>query len=1093
MVPVSTTAPPTILVNVPCLPVAWSTVEWARTIAGVPREGPLPALTVLVPRAAVAHALRKEVVRLDRRDTLGGTLFVTSTAAAVEVLRNDGVPFVEGEEGLRATRIRALFRTRLRLLYFDLALLRDAQGWEAAFARTIGELEAAGLSPEGLERHAAHSSETDAPRLHDVAAVWSAANEAAGASWSRARIHGEAASVLARMPRAWPYHGPTIAAVTGHEDAVEATFLLAIPGVQLLGLPARPVRTSYLARCGVTLGHGVEAAMREAHITRKTDSERALLQSYLFETSASLDEKRPRSAGPDGTVHLEEHAGIEEEIEAAAAWVSRLVFEHRTPLEEIGLLLAQLDPVATMLVDRLARRGISAHVSGGIPACTTAAGARALAVVRALQSYLGFEQLAEVLPTLRLAHQEGEARAASERPRRLTRGAARHLAFGLGTVGGNPGHPSGALEWSSRLRARREAVERKILEASVDVEDDDERQRARRARLVVNMHAIEPALDALVDLARDVVVGTSLRDLAPRMAAFLQQWLLSPGEGRAVIASLAERLASLAADASWGALAGEDALRAMENTLLMQRVAVGRFGDASVHIDTLVRAAGLPFEAVRMLGLAEGALPSPPREDAVLPERARAVLRAPGLAGSDRSTAQLHAVDRVVRDTRRVVVFSAPRLGADRTYREPSSLFVEAATALGRPNTRTGRHEGAVPDGRALRRDAFLPARKEASDFSYRTPLAEAAWHERIARVAERAAIDPCDRRVVPARWCSEAHLDPSRMAALRGAEGGPNDGLLGDVARSLRLPGLSAERPLSASALAMLLGCPHQFLFARGFGWHKPVDAPNARELDALSYGTLFHSVAERFFVTHGAKFGAREGTLAAWYPLAEGIADEVFEQFLDEYPLTGEAVRAAQRERLRDDIAALLEHELAEQKARFVAAERAFGGKKPLAWPTRGGPIYLVGYIDRVDVVGSTTRVSDLKTGKAHPRRADSAPDAGRDVQVALYALVAEELAGTWDVPGRVSSQYVYASARGVALRDWHGEMDSLLASGKEWLELASALLRAGDLPRTPIEEDCAYCSFRPVCGEDRNVRGARVLETTDRLSKLKRMKGK
>ncbi len=1071
--------------------VAWNTVEWARAIAERPRNGPLPALTVLVPRAAVAHALRKELVRLNRRDALGGTLFVSPAVAAAEVLRNHGINFTEGEEAFRAARIRALFRAGLILRYFDLPLLQDAQGWEAAFARTIGELEGAGVSPEQIEQGATRAAGTDAERLRDVATIWRAANETAGSSWTRARLYLEATHALGRDPKAWPYHGSTLAAVTGHEEVVEAKLVLAIPDMQLVAIAARPMRESYLARCRITLGANVEVALREARVTRQTDSERALLQSYLFETGEALDEKRPRSSGPDGTVHLEEHAGIEEEIEAAAEWVSRLVFEQRVPLEEIALLLARPDPVAAMLVDRLGRRGISAHVSGGLPACTTAAGARALGVVRALQTHLDFERLADVLPTLRFEHDEGEPEAVPHGARRLTRGEARELAFGLGTVGGSPGHPSGALEWSSRLRSRREAIEREIRAAEADPEDDDQRELERRTRLLAGMRAIEPALVALVDLARQVIDRVALRDLAPRLAAFLSEWLLAPGEGRAVIASLAQRLAAFAADPSCGDLAGDDALRTVEDCLLAQRVLVGRFGDASVHIDTVGRAAGLPFHAVRLIGLAEGAFPSPPHEDAVLPERVRALVDAPALAGSDRSTAQMHAVDRVVRDTRSVIVFSAPRLGADRTYREPSSLFVEAATALGRPNAYTHKHEAIVPDGRALRRDAFLPARKDAAEFSYRTPLAEAAWQDRIARVAERTAIDPGDRRVVPARWRAETHLDPSRIATLRGDLGGPNDGLLGDAAGALRLPGLSAERPLSASALATLLGCPHRFLFERGFGWREPIGAPSARAFDALSYGTLFHSVAERFFVTHGAKFGAREGSLATWYPLAEKIADETFEQYLEEYPLTGEAVRDAQRERLRDDVAALLEQELAAPQARFVAAEREFGSDDPLEWPTSGGAIYLVGYIDRIDEVARTTRVRDLKTGKAHPRKADSPPDPALDVQVALYSLGASELAGAWGVPAPVVAQYVYASARGVVLRDWDGEMDALLASGKRWLDLAGALLRAGDLPRTPVADDCTYCSFQAVCGDGRNARATDVLEKTERLRALKLLK--
>jgi hypothetical protein len=106
---------------------------------------------------------------------------------------------------------------------------------------------------------------------------------------------------------------------------------------------------------------------------------------------------------------------------------------------------------------------------------------------------------------------------------------------------------------------------------------------------------------------------------------------------------------------------------------------------------------------------------------------------------------------------------------------------------------------------------------------------------------------------------------------------------------------------------------------------------------------------------------------------------------------------------------------------------------------------------------------------------------------VQIALYALVTAELAGTWGVPKRVVGQYLYANARGVALRDWDGEMDALLASARGWLDLASALLRGGDLPRSSNADDCTYCPFTAVCGDDRNARAAEVLGATKRLRAL------
>ena len=86
---------------------AWSSKEWALAIADLPRAGPLPVATVLVPRPAIAHALRRELVQLGRRDTLAGTLFVGARPLAMAVLSNAGRVVREREEELRPARLRA--------------------------------------------------------------------------------------------------------------------------------------------------------------------------------------------------------------------------------------------------------------------------------------------------------------------------------------------------------------------------------------------------------------------------------------------------------------------------------------------------------------------------------------------------------------------------------------------------------------------------------------------------------------------------------------------------------------------------------------------------------------------------------------------------------------------------------------------------------------------------------------------------------------------------------------------------------------------------------------------------------------------------
>ncbi len=73
-------------------------------------------------------------------------------------------------------------------------------------------------------------------------------------------------------------------------------------------------------------------------------SERNLLASFFFEAPLVLaSPARPRSDGPDGTVGIDEHAGVEAEVEAAAAWAARQIAEG-TALEEIAILAPARDP-----------------------------------------------------------------------------------------------------------------------------------------------------------------------------------------------------------------------------------------------------------------------------------------------------------------------------------------------------------------------------------------------------------------------------------------------------------------------------------------------------------------------------------------------------------------------------------------------------------------------------------------------------------------------------------------------------------------------------------------------------------------------------
>ena len=146
--------------------IIWNSHEWAEALRGLPIEGPLPNRTVLVPSAGLSRmSYGESSIRNGQQHALAGTRFVSPRIAAMEVLRGAGIEFEPGEETLRKTRLSALFRSDLILRHFPIDLLRSTPGWDDAFARTISDLEGAGLRPEDIEPGAS-------PQLQDVLTLW---------------------------------------------------------------------------------------------------------------------------------------------------------------------------------------------------------------------------------------------------------------------------------------------------------------------------------------------------------------------------------------------------------------------------------------------------------------------------------------------------------------------------------------------------------------------------------------------------------------------------------------------------------------------------------------------------------------------------------------------------------------------------------------------------------------------------------------------------------------------------------------------------------------------------------------------------------
>jgi RecB family exonuclease len=1057
--------------------VSWvrDTRAWARVVADLPTTGPLPARTVLIPSERVAHALRRELLLMGRPDVLPGTLFLSGVAAAQAVLREAGLSFRLGEEDLRPVRLARMFaREDLGLKHFPVDLLRTAQGWDDAFAKTIGECERAGLSSVDLEAD-------PHPALRDLGHVWALLDQEADASWTAARALGEASAVVS--DKTWPFAGATLAAVTGHESAVHARFVRAIPSVKVALREARPYRAEHLER--LRLLFGIDVATPPTAPAPSSARERDLLAAYLFEPpEATASASRKWSSGPDdpSTVALEEHAGIESEIEAAADWVAQRVLAG-TPLEDIAVLTPGNRDLADRASERLQRLPwkdglLPVFLAEGRPAATSAAGARIMAIVRALRAWLSAEALAGVLPSLN---------APSENRKHLSRDEAIDVVYSLGTLGGSPASPAGALTWKDRLAAADERLAARVARAGriTDPEElaREERDHGRTKTLLTNLRAARPAIEALCDVAPLIVNARPLTELWPPLRAFLETHVrMTAGPPLPVVIESA--LGPLLDDHLSATLAGDDAAHAIEEALDQLTLSDGRFGEPAVYVGSLASAAGVPFRAVRVIGMCEGALPSVPREDPVLPLALLADLAARVPAArlvstpSERALAQLHDLDRLVRDTSDSIALSAPALDAERTQHEPSAVFIEVAAAVGRPDIATGKQPTGYPKLAFLQRTWFEPARCAAAVFRTETPLTAAAWQDRVTAIALAAP-----RVAVPASWTGQPELDLARISALMSATATPGamDGLLGNRVLLPRLPGLGPERAISASSVGSLLNCPHHFLYENVLGWRSPSSPPSAAAIDPMPYGTLFHQVAEDFFREHGDQFLANASTLGNWLARADAIVERAFDELASAYPLSAESVRQGQRDRLRTEFHEFLRHEIEDAgRVTFAAVERAFGYPTPVRLTAGRLALHVHGHIDRIDRRGSTTIVRDLKTGKAKPRQGDlSGPTHTVDVQLGLYGIVTKALAAQWGLPDQVEAAYRHVSGRGEPERAFRDDFDALEEATSEWLRIAACLLADAQFPRTTEANDCRYCPFQPVCGTNAQVRASLVLE--------------
>ena len=527
-------------------------------------------------------------------------------------------------------------------------------------------------------------------------------------------------------------------------------------------------------------------------------------------------------------------------------------------------------------------------------------------------------------------------------------------------------------------------------------------------------------------------------------------WPVEERTARAAVVDLLGQLARLEPLQPRPGLAG---FASMVSAQLEQRRMQGRPLGTGLLVAPVNSAAGLAFERVAVVGLAEGSFPRTPREDSLLPDRLRAEAR--GLLAPTEAVGEF--------DVRAVAAVSAG------TRQAPLLL-----TARGDMRSIRSRSWPRVLNRLMATRAVLESHRRGLADHGRPASVADAGLRDLIAHV------DGGD----PVNTHELAHLDPvlsrnlTRNLNRRRRDLNPHVGRVPAGAID------ATEWLLSATALETYAGCPRRYLFERVLRLADDDRPERIDEITPMDRGNLTHTVLERFIAESilsgevpppGEPWSAdRRAHLLA--VLVEELAGA------QGRGLTGGRVSTIiLARRLRVEMEQFLATDDAMRAARRSTpshVELAFGfddDQTVLTLPD-GRTLRLRGRVDRVDATeDGGLLVIDYKggSGRAFDGIKDDPLKGGRRLQLPLYARVVAEKLG-YDGP-RTALYWLTSKAdlRPIELED-ELETELLTMVGAALDGISGGLFPGvpGDAigwPRVSYE-NCRYCDFDRICPTDR-----------------------
>jgi RecB family exonuclease len=472
--------------------------------------------------------------------------------------------------------------------------------------------------------------------------------------------------------------------------------------------------------------------------------------------------------------------------------------------------------------------------------------------------------------------------------------------------------------------------------------------------------------------------------------------------------------------------------------------------EEAILVADVIQARGVPFQAVAVLGLAEGAFPTALNEDPLLRDADRRRLNGLGL-GLDLATdsAEIEFFYETVTRPWSQLCLIRPRLADNGALWQPSPYWEEVRRLVDIEPDRLGSDSAPPPD-----RVASWPELLESLSTYFdpqASPGYQAVWDWVGQTRPEQARILVAATELFNLRY--------SRSS------GSPYEGHLHHLGNEFATR-FSPDQTWSASRLETYRTCPFMFYIGHVLKLEprpEPVEGLDARQL-----GNLYHRILERVYQTVDDPVDL-EQLLAALPQVAGPILDDAPQR---------EGFRAtAWWTQTRTDIEANVRQSLialAEKLDGYtpMAYEQAFFDQQALTVRDGDDLFRLHGYIDRVDQrPDGTIRVIDYKTGGPSPFTSRAVQE-GKKLQLPLYALAARDALNLGQPADGFYWHIRHAEASSFSLQKFKAtdgdngpEAAFRTAIEKAWEVVHSA--RAGYFAPQPPPGGCpSYCPAATFC---------------------------